>query len=1003
VLPLNHSSLRWRNAILPAIVCGFLTVPAVSLSQETRDQRIAEIEKQIADLQKKLADLKNTTTTQVRRPIALADILAWKGLHGTALSPDGQWFAYRAGPAEGNGEVIVRQTKGDKQHKFAAGRIGPGGELVFARNSKWLAFTINPPRAAPGIPHPAGTGLGTGKKIGLVSLATGEKVEFEGVRRFAFSGEAATHLAIHKLGSASAAGAVAGLAALAPAVKDANAAARPGGADLILHELAGGAELNLGNVADFAFDKQGHWLALTIDTSDQFGNGVQLRNMDSAALLVLDSAKATYRGLAWTEKGDGLTALKGVTDKDLATTLYSVVAFKNFTSSMPQKIVFDPRAEPAFPKGMTVSPNRPPYWTDDLSAILFGIQKISKKEEKAAASANSEGVDLPKGGKGGAKGGKGPGGANAEKPDLVVWHWSDQRLQSQQQVQAGQDKTFSYLAAYRPADKRFMRFTDDALRQVTVVPKQRWAIGLDTKPYQLMSTLDGRNFHDVYVVDLKTGARRKALTKNRWYFGASPAGTHFLYYDDGHFFTYEMATGKSCNITAETGASFINDEDDHNVVKPPTKNLGWSKDGAYVLLSDNWDIWKVPAHGGPGVNLTVDGKKSALRYRARMVLDPEEKGIDLDAPLYVSLLGEWTKKAGIGRVDPDKSGVTRLLWDDAEFASIQKARHGDVFLYTRETHTDYPDFYVTDASLANGKKITTGIPDQDKFLWSAGVRLIDYTSTQGDKLEGALFLPANYEKGKSYPTIVYIYERLSSGLNRYHAPTANGFNPSVYASNGYAVLMPDIKYKVNDPGRSAVWCVLPALDAAVATGVVDRDRVGLHGHSWGGYQTAFLITQTDAFKAAVAGAPLTNLVSMYSSIYWNTGSANQPIFESSQGRFTGGYWEDLDSYIRNSPVYHAKNVKTPLLLLHNDKDGAVDWNQGIEYFNTLRRLQKPVVLLQYKGENHGLTKPANRKDYTVRMREFFDHHLMGKPAPGWLKEGVPHLKLDEHIKERLKD
>jgi len=310
---------------------------------------------------------------------------------------------------------------------------------------------------------------------------------------------------------------------------------------------------------------------------------------------------------------------------------------------------------------------------------------------------------------------------------------------------------------------------------------------------------------------------------------------------------------------------------------------------------------------------------------------------------------------------------------------------------------------VTDASLKGGKRLTTGVPDQDQFLWSSGAMLVDYTSAKGDKLQGALFLPANYEKGKSYPTIVYIYEKLSSGLHRYQPPTANGFSKTLYTSNGYAVFMPDIKYQVNDPGRSAVWCVLPALEAAIATGVVDKKRVGLQGHSWGGYQTAFLITQTDAFKAAVAGAPLTNLVSMYSSIYWNSGSANQPIFESSQGRFTGAYWDDLDAYIRNSPVYHAKNVKTPLMLLHNDKDGAVDWNQGIEYFNTLRRLQKPVVLLQYKGENHGLVKPANRKDYTVRMREFFDHHLMDQPAPAWLREGVPHLQIDEHIADRLKE
>jgi dienelactone hydrolase len=730
--------------------------------------------------------------------------------------------------------------------------------------------------------------------------------------------------------------------------------------------------------------------------------------MANAALLVLDSGKAVYQGLAWTDKGDGLAVLRGIEDKAHEGKLYSALGFTNFGSAPPQKVVFNPHTDPTFPQGMTISPNRTPVWTEDLGGILFGIHKLKKKQEKPAAKDEAnKNAQAPKAGKDGPKPPDKPGpvaGAPAQnKPDLVVWHWADDRLQSQQQVQAGSDKNFSYLAIYRPAQKKFLRLASEPLRQVTAAPKQRWAIGLDTRSYDRMSTLDGRRYQDVYVIDLQTGERRQALTKNRWYFGPSPDGSHFLFYDDGHFFTHEMATGKNYNVTIDTSASFVNAEDDHNIAKPPTRTMGWSKDGAFVVLSDNWDVWKVPVHGGPAVNLTENGKKDAIRYRLRIALDPEEKGIDLSAPLYFSLQSEWTKKAGVGRVDPGKPGVTRLLWDDAEFSSVQKARRADIFVYTRETHKDYPDYYVADASLQGGKKITTGAPQQDQFLWSSGAMLIDYTSAKGDKLQAALFLPANYQKGKSYPTIVYIYEKLSSGLHRYQPPSANGFNKTLYTSNGYAVLMPDIKYQVNDPGRSAVWCVLPALEAAVATGVVDRNRVGLHGHSWGGYQTAFLITQTHAFKAAVAGAPLTNLVSMYSSIYWNSGSANQPIFESSQGRFTGAYWDDLEAYVRNSPVYHAKNVKTPLLLLHNDKDGAVDWNQGIEYFNTLRRLQKPVVMLQYKGENHGLAKPANRKDYTVRMREFFDHYLMERAAPNWLTEGVPHLQLEEHITQRLKD
>jgi dipeptidyl aminopeptidase/acylaminoacyl peptidase len=222
------------------------------------------------------------------------------------------------------------------------------------------------------------------------------------------------------------------------------------------------------------------------------------------------------------------------------------------------------------------------------------------------------------------------------------------------------------------------------------------------------------------------------------------------------------------------------------------------------------------------------------------------------------------------------------------------------------------------------------------------------------------------------------------------------------AAFGCAVLIPDVKFRDNDPGASSRECVLAALEAAVATGAVDREKVGLYGASWGGYQTAFIITQTDVFKAAVAEAPLTNLVSIYSSLFRSTGAAMQPILESGADRFTSGYWDNFDAYLRNSPVHHARKVKTPLLLVHNDKDGAVDFNQGIKYFNKLRRLNKPVVMLPYKGEDHQLAKPANQKDYTVRMREFFDHHLMGKPAPAWLKKGVPHLKLDDHLKERGK-
>jgi len=268
-------------------------------------------------------------------------------------------------------------------------------------------------------------------------------------------------------------------------------------------------------------------------------------------------------------------------------------------------------------------------------------------------------------------------------------------------------------------------------------------------------------------------------------------------------------------------------------------------------------------------------------------------------------------------------------------------------------------------------------------------------------MQGALFLPAGYEEGKRYPTLTYIYELLSQGFHAYAQPNATRYaNPSVYTSRGYAYFMPDIRYHLDDPGRSAVWCVVPAVKAAIAAGIVDSANVALQGHSWGGYQTSFITTQTNIFKTAIAGAPLTDMVSMFSSVYWNSGNTNQGIFISSQGRFRSSYARNPDAYLRNSPNRFAQNVNIPFMILHNDRDGAVDFNQGITHYNTLRELGKEVVLLEYVGENHGLARSANQKDYALRMQEWFDHFLQGKPAPQWMQEGVPRLRMEEHLRER---
>lgn len=953
---------------------------------------------------------------KTKQPLGLADVLAWRSIGAPALSADGKWLGYRYSPGEGDGEIVIRESQGMKEYRFPIGEIplpdpqaatAPAAPppaataIAFSEAGGWAAFTVFPTRAQAVQLRRQRRPLQNG--AALVNLATGEKIDFPKTRRFAFSGEDGRWLALHRYGPeppsgpGGAAASASGSGAAGASDRDRD---RPRGADLVLRDLPGGVDLNIGNVADYAFDKAGRFLALTIDAPEKAGNGLQLRELGTGATQALDSDRASFERPSWTEKGDGLAVLRGREDKKYEDRLYDVLGFTGFETGKPRRIVYKPADDSSFPAGLAISPNRSPRFSEDLEALLFGIHTPKEKRSDPAGDRPGEARET--------EGGAAPRseaapGRDDDKPDLVLWHWQDDRLQSQQQVQENRDKAASFLSTYRIKEKKLIRLADETLRDVQAAPKERYAVGIDERAYDLMESLEGRRYQDIYAVDLATGARKLAAKKLRWSYGPSPDGQSFLYYDDGHYFVYDMAAGRARNITKDVPVSFVNIEDDHNNVKPPVPPLGWAADSASVLLTDAWDVWRVPAGGGTATNLTQNGRKENVRYRRRLQLDPEEKGIDLAAPLYLASYAEWTKRGGIVRIEPGQAGVKTLLSGDVSYARVIKAKKADVFAYSRESAREYPDLHVTDASFKDGRRVSDGQAQLEPFSWSAGVRLVDYTSAKGDRLQAALFLPADYKPGKSYPTIVYIYERLSQGAHSFDQPSATGFDRSVYTSNGYAVLTPDIKYRINDPGMSAAWCVLPALEAAIATGVVDRAKVGLHGHSWGGYQTSFLVTQTPAFAAAVAGAPLTNMISMYGVIYKNTGGGNGPIFESSQGRFFGGPWDHWEAYVRNSPVAHAKNVKTPLIILHNDKDGAVDFTQGVEYYTTLRRMQKPVVMLQYVGENHGLRKPANQQDYTVRMREFFDHHLKGAAAPGWWKDGVPRLKLDDHLRERAKE
>jgi hypothetical protein len=598
------------------------------------------------------------------RPIALQDILAWRSIGAAELSPDGTWFMYKLAPLEGESEMVLRQVAGTKEYRFPIGeapRYGSSSRTGFSADSKWAAFLAYPGSKEMKALRKDKKRITTSAV--LVNLATGEKTEFEKIRGLAFSGDNPGFVALQRY---------------APESQD-KEKDKWTGSDLLVRELASGKEINVGNVSEYAFDKAGTRLALVIDAQGQAGNGLQLRDMASGAVSSLDNDKASYKSLSWTEKGEALTVLKGKEDKAYEDKLWSVLAVDGFRDPKgPRKIVYDPAADKSFPEGMTVSPDSAPEWTETFDAVLFGIHEAKKKKdaEKKEGDEVKPGPDA----KPAAPAPKAEEIADEDIPDLVIWHGQDKRLQSEQQVEEQRDKTFSYLAEYRVGEKKFLRLADDEVRDVAPGPKQRFGVGEDIRAYQLDANLDGRNFSDISVIDMKTGKRTPALTKCRWMFMTLFDGIHFLYYADGHFLTYDMATGRSVNITKDIPASFVNEDNDTNVVKPPDYPVGSAKDGLHVLLSDGWDIWSVPVSGaGKAVNLTVNGAKDKLRYR-RLRLDPEEKAIDLDQPQYFSVYGEWTKKAGIARLAKGQPAPTMLLWDDAGFGGLSKAKRADVYV-----------------------------------------------------------------------------------------------------------------------------------------------------------------------------------------------------------------------------------------------------------------------------------------------------------------------------------
>jgi dipeptidyl aminopeptidase/acylaminoacyl peptidase len=587
-----------------------------------------------------------------------------------------------------------------------------------------------------------------------------------------------------------------------------------------------------------------------------------------------------------------------------------------------------------------------------------------------------------------------------EMVSVDVWHWQDAKLQSQQNVELANEKKRGYLAVVYPKLRKITQLGSPEIPTVITATEgnAEVCLGISTKPHERQSTWEGYPIaSDIYLISTREGKPRRVKEKLKaTNLRISPNAQYIAWYApaDTAWFAYSIRTGQIANLTKGVKTKFYDELFDMPDFPESYGDLGWTEGDQTFLVYDRYDIWALhPENKAPAQRITQNGRENKFEYRY-VRLDPEEKFLKTDQVMFLRVFDEETKGSGYFTKKLNDSELPRkLTLGEYSYGNPLKAKQADRYVFSRETFQDFPDLYHTDINFVKVNRLSNANPQQANYWWGS-VELVKWTAPSGEELHGLLYKPENFDEEKKYPMLTYFYERLSDGLYNYvrPEPSWSTIRASVYTSNGYVVFMPDIPYRTGQPGQSAYDAIMSGVSHVLGLGFVDKDKLGIHGQSWGGYQTAYVITRTDLFACAMAGAPVANMTSAYGGIRWGTGISRMWQYEHSQSRLGATLWEKPLLYLENSPLFQADKVNTPLLMMHNDKDGAVPWYQGIEFYTALRRLNRPVWMLTYNGEDHNLIERKNRKDLTVRMMQFFDYYLKFAPMPYWMRNGVPALE-----------
>ena len=941
-----------------------------------------------------------------KRPLTHQDYDSWKSIQAPQISRDGKWIAYVLSEQDGDGEIIVRNIASGTEWKAQRGYRPPtpppdpsdpvpqGNFLanarllrpVFTADSRFLAFTIEPTKAD----------FAQAKKdkkkpedmpknsLGIFDLNSGQVTHIERVKSFQVPEDGNGWIAYQLETKAD----EKKTEALPDAPKQndeaedfqrGRAAGATGskkkefGTDLILRNLSDGKERIFSDALDFSFSKDAKTLVFTVSAKKEESNGIfAVTPGNDAAPVELLAGKGKYSKLTWDEEQ---TQFAFISDRDDAAAKQPKYKVFHWMRSGGKAVEVNANLRADF----VISESAGINFSQDGSRLFFGTSPPPEPEKDAEADANSD-----------------------DKVGVDLWHYKDDYIQPMQKVRATADRNRSYRAVYHIKEKKFLQLADESLQNITASNDGRLAIGTDDRAYRTMTGWETfGSINDVYLVNTNDGTRRLLKQKNEGGVSLSPTGKFALYHDGKDWHSINVADGKDTNLTKTLGVNFWREDFDQPAIVPPYGSGGWTKDDKFVLLYDQYDIWQVSPDGSGAKNLT-DGTGRKEKIQLRYIrLDTDEKFIDPTKSLLLSAENLDTRDSGFYRDKIDGGQPEKLLMSAKNFSNPTKAKNADVLLLTASRFDEFPDLQIADANFKSLKKISNAGAQKDKFLWGTS-ELVRFKNTDGVPLSGILIKPENFDPAKKYPMIVYIYEKMTNTLHNFTNPTVtNSINRTFYASNGYLIFLPDIVYTTGYPGDSAMKCVMPGVQAVVDKGFVNEAAIGIQGHSWGGYQIAYMVTQTNRFKAAAPGAVVANMTSAYSGVRWGTGLSRQFQYEHSQSRIGGNLWEYPMRFLENSPIFHADKINTPLLTIHNDADDAVPWYQGIEFYLGLRRLGKEIYMFSYNGEPHNLRRRANQKDYTRRMQEFFDYELKGAAKPEWMEKGIPYLQREKE-KEKYK-